>query len=224
MATPEQRKAYESLKPTQKRQMQKAFQVNAKDPVPDTPERRETFEKLWGMGADSPKQFLEQDLWAADITAKQRSELFNRRKAIIGQKQGDPRVGHALEILRPELYAAGALKSQDEDRFYRFTGALERLMATQEAETKKPMKMEEIKLMGSRLLQSQVKEPGWFGTTRNRSILTSTVPEEFTKAVTDEYVIKNGFPPDPKTINSMYMMYQYNNLYKKAAPTPPESK
>lgn len=226
MSTPEQRAAFQRLPDTKKNQIRAALAKNAKGDVLDTPERRSKYEELDGMSRDDPEKFLGQDLFGEDLTRAQRNKLFTRRDHLKNDPQKDPRIGHALSVLQSEMFSVGALKTQDESKYYKFVGVLGNLMAEKEAAEKKPMKFEDIKLMGNRILQSQITEPTFFGLGPNKQspLINAGIPSDIRKQITSSFVDIHSRPPTEMEIGQMYMILKYNQLYKKSTPTAPASR
>lgn len=117
-----------------------------------------------GQAQNNPQAFLD-----ADFMTDKRLSIADM-KYIAGLKNqvfkaggADPKVSHALQVLRPDLDNAGITRTADPLLYDRLTGVMHDWMGDYIAEHKKAPKDQEILDAGRRLIQQQAKPGAIFG-------------------------------------------------------------
>jgi hypothetical protein len=158
--------------------------------------------------------------------------LINLQGKLKGKAEGDPRVARALGILSPDLVAAG-IDKRNKDEFHQFTGALADQLQQFAEENKRPPKMEEVQLIGRRLLQTQT-QPGWLWNSKTPTFSVPVPAEEADKIKQSGEWSKMSITPTPEQIQRIYTRALYQKLYggttkqqpgagTPGAPSPPVS-
>lgn len=149
---------------------QKLVRLQKQDNTP-TDARSGTYHTLYGMAHQDPDKFLDTDLMSKDLTADDRKELQGLKTKIkSGQNIVSPHVSAVLAspAIRQGLSSMGIQKrSDDPDRYDKFTGALADEISNVEAGGK-PVSYKEAEDIGRRLMQD-VSVPGaWWGTNQTK--------------------------------------------------------
>lgn len=225
LADPAIAEAWIALPERQKQEMRKALVNNAKGDVTWTPERHMRYNGLKGMAALNPIEFLEQNIAAVDIPWVKRDELINIQNKIKAAPGTDPRVTKALQVLRPDLSAAGVLQNKED--YAVFAGALWDQLNDFQAINNKPPKGDEVLEMGRKLLQekavggwSRKLDPEGWGKER---IFRLQVPENDREEIKQHLLERNQREPSDYEIRRRYVREQYHKLYGKS-PSTSESK
>jgi hypothetical protein len=202
---------------------------NAKDDHNWTNDSLREYQKLKGLAATEPAEFIDHNVIETDLPNSAKRELINLQGRLQKQAEGDPRVARALAILAPDLNSAGIDKKNKEE-YNLFAGAISDQLQDFATENKRPPKLDEIKLMGSRLLQAQ-SYPGRFWGTNEATTFHVPVPsEEQEKIQADPAWAKLGIKPTEQQVQRIYTRKLYQDLYggvpKTAAnaPTAPVSR
>lgn len=224
LINPEVSQAWDSLKPTVQRRYMAAMANNAKgEHIAWTDDGLRNYQSLKGQAVADPVAFLERDVVGEkNLPASAKRELINLQSRLTAQSTQDPRVGRALQILSPDLHAAGLSKKENADGYYQFVGAMQDALDDFHTQNKKVPTADDVKKIGSRLMQEQVTSKGWLWDSKS-ALYSVPVPEE------DEARIKaspfwqqRGITTvRPDQIQRYYAAEQYNKLYggsaKKAA-------
>lgn len=204
--------AWEGLEPSAQRRYMGVLARNAKGDHAWTDEGLRQYQTIKGQAQVDPASFLDYDVVGTDLPNSAKRELINLQGRLKGKAEGDPRVQRALNILKPDMQAAG-IDPKDKDGYYQFTGALSDQLATFSDENKRPPKIDEVKLIGSRLMQSQ-KVPGMLWGTNDTPTYTVPVPkDEAEKIKADPAWAKLAITPTDQQIQRIYTRKLYNDLY-----------
>jgi hypothetical protein len=100
----------------------------------------------------------------------------------------------------------------DKDQRLQFRGALDMALQDFRTENKRPPKPEELRQIGSRLLQEQVTSKGWLWDSKS-PLFQVPVPDELMDQV-KEKAKQSGQPvPTDEQIRQEYVRQQYQKLY-----------
>lgn len=219
-AHPESRAAWEQTDAKDQRTILKGLSQNAKGDQAWTNESLKRNLQLKGLAQADPKAFLEVDVISENIPNTAKIALINQQLALKGKAESDPRVTHALQVLRPMTQAAGLDATKDKDQFYQFVGTLQDSMDQYQKDNKKLPNADEINKMGARLLQQQPGS-GYFGTNIGAEPLYRiSVPEkESARIKSDPFWVGRGITPTDSDIQRIYSREQYQKLYGGAKKT-----
>jgi hypothetical protein len=226
-ADPKAEAAWNALLPSTQRRYMGVLAKNAKGDHNWTDATLKSYQAFKGMAQANPAEFLDQDVIGSDLPNSAKKELINLQGQLKGKAEGDPRVQRALNILKPDMQAAG-IDPKDKDNYYQFTGALSDQLKDFAGENKKPPTVEDVQRIGSRLLQTQT-QPGWLW---NSKVPTYQVPvpkAEAEKIKADPTWASLQIEPTDVQIQRIYTRKLYQDLYggspKSAAmPSVPVSK
>jgi len=210
-ADPKAEAAWNALLPSTQRRYMGVLARNAKGDHNWTDSTLKQYQGFKGMAQANPAEFLDQDVIGSDLPNSAKRELINLQASLKGKAEGDPRVQRALNILKPDMQAAG-IDPKDKDTYYQFTGALADQLQEMTSQTKKPPTIEEVRTIGARLLQSQT-QPGWLW---NSKVPTYQVPvpkDEAEKIKLDPTWGSLGITPTDTQIQRIYTRKLYQDLY-----------
>lgn len=209
--------AWDNLKPTTQRKYMSALAQNASgEKVAWTDQSLRSYQQLKGMAHDAPVEFLAHDVIADKMPSSAKRELINLQQRLKSQSDADPRVGRALQILGPDLQAAGIDKKSDLDGYRQFTGALADQLDQFQHDHKKVPSMEEVRTMGAQLMQAQATgRSGWIPFTKETApAYQMPVPdEERTRLRNDPYWNHNNIQPNDAMIDRIYRAQKFKELY-----------
>lgn len=230
--SPEIEAAWQKLPNTIKQQYMGVLARNAKGDTAMTEDKLRTYQELKGMAQTNPAEFLDKDIISMDLPLRERKELINLQQSKKANAEADPRVSHALGILRPTLEAAG-INRQNKESLNRFTGALQTQIEAYSAENKKQPDAKAIQEIGQRLLRETVTSRGWLWDSKSQ-VFNVEVPTAERKSIVDAYTSRFGFPPTDDLIQRAYAASVYQKLYgaglkrapaaQSATPSPPISR
>ncbi len=213
--TPEKAQAWQDLLPSNQRRYMGVLSRNAKGDTNWTESSLREYQKLKGIAASDPAEFLDLDVVGSELPMSARRELVNLQGRLKGKAEGDPRVAKALGILAPDLQAAG-IDKKDKDTYYQFVGQLSDQLQQSADENKRPPKADEIKLIGSRLLQQQVQK-GWLWNSKVPTFQVPVPSDEAESIKADPAWGKLGITPTDAQIQRVYSRDLYQRLYGKAS-------
>ncbi len=176
------------LNPAKQRYYLDVMSRHAKGDHAMTPANLPTYLKFTGMANDPERaaDFVDDSTSKAildsDIPVAKKSELLQLQQKMRGKNETqNPAVSHALQILGPDMRAAG-IDGTDKDKKAQFVGALADQLRQFSQDNARPPKFEEIRTIGSRLLQNQ-QVPGRIWGTNATPIYQVPVPYDvLTKA------------------------------------------
>lgn len=214
-------KAWNDLDPSVRRSYMKVLAQNAKGDVAWDNNRLREYQRLQGMAASSPAEFLDTNVVDSDLPWSAKRELVKLQQKVQTRSEGDPRTTAAMRALLPMLGPAelATRTAANKDRYDQFVGALQDSMKDFTEQNKRPPKLEDIQLMGARLLQEQVKH--WFWA--NERMFEVKIPsEEMEKVRADLSSKYPGVNVSDEQIQRAYIRQQYQKLYGKST-TPTEA-
>ncbi len=213
-ADPRARAAWEQTDPKDQRSYLAALSKNAKGDQSWTNESLRRNLQLKGLAQANPLAFLEVDVMNENLPVSARIALGNQQIALKGKAESDPRVTHAMQVLRPMTQAAGLDPTRDKDQFYQYVGALQDSLDQYQKDNKKLPNADEINKIGARLLQQQ-PGTGYFGTSIGAEPLYRvTVPtKESERIKADPFWVGRGITPTDNDIQRIYAREQYQKLY-----------
>lgn len=210
-ADPKAEAAWNALLPSTQRRYMGVLARNAKGDHNWTDTTLRVYQGFKGMAQANPAEFLDQDVIGSELPNSAKRELINLQGRLKGQAEGDPRVQRALNILKPDMLAAG-IDPKNKEEYYQFTGALSDQLQESAEKNKKPPSIEDVKLIGSRLLQSQT-QPGWLW---NSKVPTYQVPvpkDEADKIKLDPAWANLQITPTDVQIQRIYTRKLFQDLY-----------
>lgn len=210
-ADPKAADAWERLNPSTQRRYMNVLARNAKGDHNWTDQTLRDYQSFKGQAQTDPADFVDADVIGTDLPNSAKRELINLQQKLKGQAEGDPRVARALGILAPDLQAAGITKTNKED-YYQFVGSLSDQLQAFAEENKRPPKMDEVKTIGSRLLQAQTTK-GWFFNTSTPTFQVPVPNEEAEKIKTDPTWQRMGITPTDAQVQRIYTRKLYQDLY-----------
>lgn len=173
------------------------------------------YQGFKGEAATDPASFLDRDVIGTDLPNSAKRELINLQQRLKAKSEADPRVTRALAILGPDMQAAG-IDKKDKDNYNQFVGALSDQLQQSAEENKRPPKIDEVKLIGARLMQSQTR-PGlfgmFFGGTQTPTFQVPVPKDEAEKIRLDPTWAKLGITPTDTQIQRIYTRKLYQDLY-----------
>jgi hypothetical protein len=220
-ASPEAEAAFNAMLPSDQRKYMKVLAQNAKGDTAFTEGKLRDYARLKGMAQADPAEFMSQDVVSMDLPISARKELVNLQAKLKGQAEGDPRVSRAINILKPDLQAAG-VTTKDKDTYYQFVGALQDALETFQQDNKKAPPPDEVRKIGARLLQT-VPGSGYFGSSWGASQMYQLpVPDDAAKIIKEDPTwAQMGITPTDEQVRRIYSRAQYQKLYGGKA-TPPK--
>jgi hypothetical protein len=169
------------------------------------------YQQFKGQAQNDPADFVDADVIGTNLPNSAKRELINLQQKLKGQAQGDPRVTRAMGVLAPGLQAAGISRANKDD-YYQFTGALADQLQQFTDDNKRPPKVDEIKTIGARLLQSQTTK-GWLWNSSNPTFQVPVPNEEAEKIKADPTWAKVGVTPTDQQVQRIYTRKLYQDLY-----------
>lgn len=227
-ADPKAADAWSKLEPSVQRRYMGVLARNAKGDHNWTDTSLKQYQQFKGQAQNDPADFVDADVIGTDLPNSAKRELINLQQRLKGKAEGDPRVTRALGILAPDLQAAGIDKKSDREGFYQFTGALADQLQQFADDNKRPPKTDEVKIIGSRLLQSQTS-PGWLWNSKVPTYQLPVPADEADKIKADPAWGKLGIQPTDAQVQRIFTRKLYQDLYGGTAkattmPSAPESK
>jgi hypothetical protein len=209
--TPEKAQAWQDLLPSNQRRYMNVLSRNAKGDTNWTDTSLREYQRLKGQAMADPASFLDMDVVGTELPISAKRELINLQGKLKGKAEGDPRVARALNILAPDLVAAG-IDKRNKDEFHQFTGALADQLQQWADENKKPPPAAEVQLIGRRLLQTQT-QPGWLWNSKTPTFQVPVPTEEQEKIKQSGEWSKMSITPTPEQIQRIYTRALYQKLY-----------
>lgn len=226
LINPEVASAWNNLKPTTQRKYMTLLADNAKgEKVAWTNDTLTNYQKLKGMAVDSPVEFLAHDVITENMPASGKKELIGLQQRLRAQSQTDPRVGRAMQILGPDLQAAGISKtgSGDKDAYFQFVGSLQDALDDYQKNSAKVPGVDEIRTIGARLMQEQVTSKGYLWDSKSPLYSLPLPDEDAERLKADPYWAKAGITPNDSQLKRIYVAQKYKELYGGAAKKPAEA-
>lgn len=236
---PDVSKAWDEMgrNPDKQQRVLKQLEQNAKGVnIPTTPENMQQYHTYRGQamaGTDEERAaFMAHDFGSeGKMTLTQRNGLMTMQDQMKHQAAisatSDPRTSRALGMLKPDLVAAGIdPRGGDDNRkdYYSFVGGLQdQLDQYSKDHPGKLPSREEIRTMGSQLMQEQVTSKGMFWDTKE-PMYKLTVPEdEATRIKADPYWAKRNVTPNESMIARIYRAEQFKEHYAGSGKKPAEA-
>jgi len=212
---PEVEAAWQQLPDADKRRYMSVMARNAKGDVVMTEDRLREYQRLKGLSFNDPGAFLDTDVIGADLPMSTRKELVNLQQQTLKNAAQDPRVLHALSLLKPMMDQAQIDRKSDAQGYDRFVGTLQDQLQDYANVAKKPADAKAIQEIGQRLLQQHVTSSGFFWDSKS-PVYNLEVPDaERTKILADPYWKDRGVVPTDDMIQRIFVRQMYNQLYSK---------
>lgn len=216
-STPETQVAWDQLKPSVQRGFLAALTRNAKGDSAWNGESLKRYQTLKGQAQSDPEQFLGANVIDEKMPNSAKRELINLQVRLKDKAEGDPRVTHALQILRPTMQSAGIDATKDKDQYYQFVGSLQDALDQYQKDNKKLPNAEEVNTIGSRLLQQSVVKEGWLWNSKE-PVFSASPPEPVANRIrNDPFWKSRGIEPTDADIQRIYAREQYQKLYGGSA-------
>ncbi len=216
--TPEKAQAWQDMLPSTQRRYMRSLAQNAKGDTNWTDDSLRSYQRIKGMAASDPATFLDEDVVGMNLPNSAKRELINLQGRLKGKAEGDPRVAKAMQMMAPELAAAG-IERKNKDEYYAYVGAFEDQLKSLAEEKKRPPLPDEIKLIGNRLLTQQTQK-GWLWNSKTPTFQVPVPSDEAEKIKTDPTWGKLGITPTDSQVQRIYTRDLYNRLYGKASGSP----
>lgn len=223
-----------SRNPEKQQAILKQLQQNAKgERIAVSPENLQQYQTYRGQalnGTDEERAaFMEKNFGTeGSLTLSQRKQLMDlqtnlQHRAVISAAD-DPRVSRALQFLKPDMIAAGIDLHGGEDArkdYYAFTGALQDQL--DQFHKDHPGKMpshEELRTMGSQLMQEQIASKSWLWDSKEPFFKLPVPEEESNRIKNDPDWKKYGVIPNEGMIARVYRAQLFKEKYGGAAKKP----
>ena len=224
LINPDVGQAWDSLKPTDQKKFMATFAQNAKgETVAWNNDNLRTYQQIKGQAIDDPVSFLARDVIAEKLPNSAKRELINLQMRMHSQSEADPRVTRAMQVLAPDLQAAGITKVANKDGYYQFVGAMQDALDAYQQDTKKVPPLDEVRKIGARLMQEQAT-PWALNPWSTTPLYQLPIPDEDKERLkSDPYWQKAGITPNDDMLARIYRAQKYNELYRGAAKKPAEA-
>lgn len=210
-ADPKSQQAWEDLLPSTQRKYMGILARNAKGDTNWTDNSLREYQRLKGQASADPAEFLDMDVVATNLPNSAKRELINLQGRLKGKAEADPRVARALGILAPDLASAG-IERKNKEEFYQFTGALSDQLQQFTEDNKRPPKLDEVKLIGARLLQQQTQK-GWLWNSKSPTFQVPVPTDESDKIKASGEWSRMSITPTPEQIQRIYTRALFQKLY-----------
>lgn len=185
---------------------------------PTTPENLQVYHTYRGQamaGSDDERAAFMSQNFATDskLTNGQKNSLMGMQDSMRKQSQSDPRVGRALNILKPDIQAAG-IDVRDKEDYYRFTGALaDELEQFQQSHPGKMPSTDEVKTMGRQLMQTTGKSMGYIWNSQTPLYRTDVPDDDVQRIKADPAWARRSITPNDDLVRRIYVQEQFQKLY-----------
>lgn len=217
-ATPEGYAAWNRLDETKKKAIMGQLRVNANSATKVT--NHEEAMRLQGQASTDPTGFMAEEIGTnSKLSAADQRKFLKLQQDMTKKVEMDPRVRQALMVLGPDMRAAG-ITNDKKDEYDRFVGTLQDAIMQEQGDAKRPLKPDEYRRIGARLMQEQAapwyNPGGIFGKTRMYQV---DVPEKEKAKITDMFWNRFGIAPTEEQLQREYTRAMYNKAFgKKSAP------
>lgn len=211
--------AWEDLDPSAQLAYLKKLATNARGETAWTAESIKRYQQLKGQAYTDPKGFLDLDVTSEKFPNRAKLELVNLQNKLKQNAEADPRVRHALDMLGPDLQAAGITVQNNRLAHDQFVGALQDQLERFQRENTRPPRFEEIRTIGAQLMQTNGGLWGWFGT---RTFEYVPSDDEAAKIKALPGWAEKGIVPTDEMVQRFYAAKKFQELYgkKKEESTP----
>lgn len=150
-------------------------------------------------------------------------ELQGMQSRLAKAEMADPRLAYAMQVLTQTglLRGAGISKQSNPDDYALFTGALHDVLGNYVKENARLPKDEEIKQIGSRLIQQQYRTSGFWAAVgapgKEMMYQKSDIPEATRNKIVEFYHAR-GIEPSDADIHNSYIAARYSAMYGKVTP------
>lgn len=185
-------------------------------------ETRNNYKTVKGMADQNPVEFQAMDIESQKLPPDAKKEMINLQLKMNKQPaQSDPKVARAMQMLRPDLEAAGISTKSDKEGFWRFAGGLQDALNIEQKDNKKPPTLDEVRKIGSRLMQEQITDKGWLWDSKAPLYNVPLTDDRKKELSADPYWKKNNIVPTDDQLRRIHAAQEYSRLYggaKKATP------
>jgi hypothetical protein len=201
---PDVEAAWQKLPNSDKNKYMNYLAKNAKGDTAWTQDNLIEYQRLKGMAQSDPAAFMDTDVVGAALPMSARKELVNLQIAKKANAEADPRVMHALQILRPTMESAQITRKGDTEGYDRFVGSLQNALEFYAQDNKKPADAKAITEIGQQLLQ-RVPGTGYFGSNFSSDpVYNVSVPEKHRAAIVQQVQDERGIMPTDDMIQRIY--------------------
>src|SRR6266568_181255 len=203
--------AWDALPPPEKRKMRTHLAQNSHDVFVNTPERSNNYHQLIGLSGENQAAFLDYDILNENLTEQQKTSLLKMQRSVRLHPETDPRVGRAMDTLKPSLAALTLSK----DETLQFRGALQLLLEDHIAtHGGKQPNAEEVRKLGAGLLQQQAGPGTWWGTNKYPMFQVPISDDIIEQEKANPKYKEAGVPtPTDEQIKAAITRDRFNKLY-----------
>jgi hypothetical protein len=210
-ADPKAEAAWQALLPSAQRRYMHVLAQNAKGDHNWTDDSLRQYQQFKGQAQNDPADFVQEDVIGTNLPNSAKRELINLQQKLNGRATGDPAVSRALAILAPDMNAAGITKA-DKEGYNQFTGTLADQLQQFAADNKRQPKADEVKLIGSRLMQSQTS-PGWLWNSKVPTYQLPVPSKDAEEIRANPKWTQLGITPTDEQVQRIYTRHKYQELY-----------
>jgi hypothetical protein len=227
-AGPKYEAAWSALSATKQKEVIRELAARAGQGFAETPEKRAEYYRLYGMAKDPEQhpEFVDEDIIAKHLPKRYEQELVKMQINTRLKPEADPRVGRAMDEMKPSLDAAGITLKDDRDSYNQFRGQMSIMIQDWIAEHngKQPTR-EEIRQIGSGLLKDIGGGPinWWPGPEYHMGTITSGTSKLFKQEMSDELYQKiladprfkeeGAIPPTKEQAQQLMVLKHFKELY-----------
>ncbi len=212
-ADPKVRDAWDALDQTKQRSFMSALTKNARGDVAWTRENQSRVLQLKGLAQSDPREFMGVDVGNENIPWSAKQSLFSQQLKLKDKAEGDPRVTHALQVLRPMIQAAGLDQTKDKDQYYQFVGSLQDAMDSFQQQNKKLPKADEINTIGAQLLQQTHSDKFLLPWSKDFMFAMPVPDGAATRIKNDPFWAERNIVPTDADVQRIWTREQYQKLY-----------
>jgi len=223
VSDPKVHEAWNNLSGADRAKYNAVLARNAKGDYAPTQENQASFRQWWGRlndpmaSDDDRKKALEADFASMPMPWGDRVKLMNLQKKVFGNLDKNPVLTGAIRDLYPMMENAGVTPNRSKEDYHQFIGVLDTAIQARMLETGKPMKQDEIRVMGAQALR-QISHP-WFGgmfSGESPAFKESEIPKATKNQIIQKHQEIKGFPPDEATIQQIWAAGQLNDFYAES--------
>ena len=226
---PKLSQAYAALPNSDRLKYLEKLAAMANAPKQITPEMKARYNELKGMSVQDPAKFLQQDPLSENFPWSIQKEFIDNKATVFKAAQVDPNIGEALRVLGPQLATAGLTKDKDVNGLNQFTGELMDVLKSETQNNARPLKQDEIRVIGARLLQDHAQANIFHGGSRipftegfysssggdkSRPLFKVDVPPGAASMIkADPKWAVQGITPTDADVQRIYVMTLYNQQF-----------
>lgn len=212
---PKARAAYDNANERTQAAIQRRLMMNAKGDYAPTPQNQAEYNRIRGAltdptaTADERDKALNMDMNNLAMPAPQARQLIDLRNQLYSKTLNTNALPKAMSILAPIINAPeiGLSKRNNPNDYNRFVGALSTALEQGAKELNRSLNDDEIKKIGSMLLQKSSVPGRIWGTNEVRGYQANAT-EQFRKTIIGMYAERGVPPPEESDIQRLYAIDQ----------------